>query len=175
MTWARPTAEARAAQRLAMREANTRALVASHRPEAVGSYDGGTRAARPKITAYRDAALLDMARGRRCLLLVPACCNHRPGTTVACHSNLSMHGKGKSRKADDCYSVWGCAACHAWLDTSGAPAAQKRITFMRAHAEQVLAWREIATSPAEPERFRSAARRALEQLGAGPLITLEAA
>ncbi|MBL0390550.1 DUF1364 family protein [Ramlibacter monticola] len=110
-----------------------------------------------------------MARDRPCLLLVPAVCTHRTDTTVACHSNLGEHGKAGARKADDCYSTWGCAACHAWLDQGPAPARQKRFAFMSGHARQVLAWRQIATDPTEPERFRRAAGRALAHLNATPL------
>lgn len=130
-----------------------------------GSYAGTTTAA-PKTTAYRDQALRDMAENRPCLLLVPCICSHRTDTTVACHSNLSIHGKSLSRKADDVFSVWGCGACHAWLDHGSAPAEQKEAVFMAGHLLQVLAWREVAQSR-EPERFRKAARRALEQLQKG--------
>jgi hypothetical protein len=42
-------------------------------------------------------------------------------TVVPCHSNQSKHGKGKSLKAKHEFTVPGCAACHEWLDRSGAP------------------------------------------------------
>jgi hypothetical protein len=130
-----------------------------------GSYSGTTAAADPKSEPYRDPALLDMARDQPCMLLVPGVCNHRTDTTVAAHSNLSIHGKAGARKADDCYSVWGCAACHFWLDFGKAASAQKDMAFQLAHARQVLAWRLRAMDPNEPERFRRAARHALERLG----------
>jgi hypothetical protein len=139
-----------------------------------GTYSGGTSAAVPKAEAYRDPVLLEMARGRPCLLMVPGMCSHRVDTVAAAHSNLSIHGKGGARKADDCYTAWGCAACHIlWLDQGRAPAAAKEAVFMEAHARQVLAWRLIAQDPQEPERFRAAARRALERLNATP-VTEEA-
>lgn len=119
-----------------------------------------------KPEPYRDAVLLDSARGRPCLLLVPAVCNHRLDTTVAAHSNHQEHGKGMGRKADDCYVVEACAACHYWLDFGKATGAAKDAAFMAGHALQVLTWRLRATDPAEPERFRQAARRALERLNA---------
>jgi hypothetical protein len=131
-----------------------------------GTYSGGTTGPAPKDRAYRDQALLDMAQDRPCMLLVPGICNHRTDTTVAAHSNLYEHGKGKGRKADDVYSVWSCFACHGWLDQGQSPARLKRATFMGAHSRQVLAWRQIADDPGEPERFRRAAARALEQLNA---------
>lgn len=143
---------------------------ATLRPLRSGTMDGGTSGqAAPKLEPYRDAALLEMARGRPCLLMVPAVCSHRVDTVVAAHSNLAEHGKGLARKADDCYSAWGCACCHVWLDQGKAGAARKESTFMEAHARQVLAWRLVVLDNAEPERFRNAARRALERLGATPL------
>lgn len=134
---------------------------------------GSTRAAAPKTKPYRDRVLLAMAENRSCLLLVPAVCSHRTDQTVSAHSNLGIHGKAKNRKADDCYSAWSCAACHRWLDQPighyGPTRDQKAQAFMQAHLRQVLAWHQIATDPTEPERFRRAARRALERLNATPL------
>lgn len=135
-----------------------------HRLERPVSYGGTTAAPAPKTAPYRDRALLDMARGRPCLLMVPGCCSHRVDTVVAAHSNWPDHGKAGARKADDCYTVAACHSCHAWLDQGPAPAAQKRAQFMAGHALQVWAWRNIAAATDEPERFRRAARRALEHL-----------
>ena len=133
------------------------------------SYAGSTTQADPKSVEHRCAALLEMARGRPCLLLVPGVCTHRIDQTVACHSNLSIHGKAGARKADDCYSCWGCAACHRWLDQGGEGAALKELTFMGGHSRQVLAWRLVAADRTEPPRFRRAAQRALTYLNATPL------
>lgn len=145
------------------------AVVGTLRPLRMGTYAGSTTGPAPKTEPQRNAVLLEMARGRPCLILVPGLCNHRLDTTVACHSNSSRHGKAGARKADDQYTVWGCAACHLWLDTSKAEASRKEDTFMVAHARQVLAWRLIAMDHNEPERFRKAARWALERLDATPL------
>jgi hypothetical protein len=102
-----------------------------------------------------------------------------PETTVACHSNFAEHGKAGARKADDCYSVWGCAACHKWLDQPighrGPTYEEKRGRFMLAHDDQVIEWRRVAADSTEPERFRKAALWALEQLNAGPLLDAIAA
>jgi hypothetical protein len=132
------------------------------------NYGSAVLKAAPKTQAYRDPVLLEMARGRPCLLCVPGECCCRPGSVVACHSNSAIHGKAKSRKADDCYSVWGGDFAHEWLDRSGATRAKKESAFMAAHLLQVLAWREIAADPSEPERFRKAAQRALERMNATP-------
>lgn len=152
-------------RRAADKQARMEALVAPSRSLHRGSYAGTTAEAAPKSEPYRDAALLEMARGRPCLLMVPAVCSHRVDTVVAAHSNLPEHGKAMGRKADDHYSAWGCFACHSWLDQSKAAGAQKAMVFQLAHARQVLAWRLVAMDANEPERFRRAARSALERLG----------
>lgn len=163
--------EARQQRRAAEKAENLSVLVASARGMRRGSYEGGTTGPAPKPEArYEDKALTDMAEGRACLLMVPAVCNHRTDTTVACHSNWAEHGgKGGVRKADDVFSVHGCAACHYWLDFGKARAQDKQAAFMAAHARQVLLWRLIAMDASEPERFRAAARRALDRLNATPM------
>lgn len=132
------------------------------------SYSGTTTPA-PKTEPKRNRALLDMAQGRPCLLCPSGQCQCTPGSVVACHSNLSIHGKAGARKADDCYSVWGGDFMHKWLDQGGATAAVKARVFMEAHLRQVLAWRHIAKDQSEPERFRKAAQWALDQLNATPV------
>lgn len=109
-----------------------------------------------------------MARGMPCLLQVPGVCCHDRATVVCCHSNLSIHGKAGARKADDHYSVWGCAACHRWLDRGPAPRALKTTAFMQAHLRQVLEWRAIAFDPSSAPRDRNAALWALERLKSIP-------
>jgi hypothetical protein len=72
-----------------------------------------------------------------------------------------------ARKADDNYTVWGCAACHEWLDRGSAPAALKENTFREALARQVLAWRGIAQF--DPfVKDKRAAQWALDLLDATP-------
>lgn len=120
----------------------------------------------PKTEPHRSRALLDMARGRPCLLRVAGVCSGRAESTVACHSNKAAHGKGGARKADDEYSVWGCFSCHGWLDQGKAPKHTKDMVFMRAHADQVLEWRRISQNPAEKQRDRVAALWAIQNLKA---------
>lgn len=115
-----------------------------------------------KPEAQRNRALLDMAKDRPCLLLVPGVHRYAPETTVACHSNQGIHGKGERRKADDHYSVWGCWRCHSWLDQGGAPEAEKTAAFEAALVRQLAQWWRVAEDPKEPERFRRAARWALD-------------
>lgn len=167
MTWARtsrPDREQRIAER-AQRNAAQAQTCMGRRPAVMG---GETAGPAPKTAPYRSPALLEMARGRPCLLLVPGICNHRTDTTVAAHSNLAIHGKAGARKADDCYSVWACAACHAWLDQGPAPADVKELAFTLGHINQVQAWRVMASDSADSYRNRRAALDALEHLNAIP-------
>jgi hypothetical protein len=127
------------------------------------NYAGSTTCAMPKTIPQRNRRLLDLAEGKPCLLLVPGCCNHRTDTTVACHSNLSVHGKGGRRKADDQFSVFGCAACHWWLDFGPAPEEQKTAVFLAGMGRQLLAWEQIEADPAQAPADRRAARWALER------------
>ncbi|WP_423459959.1 nuclease domain-containing protein [Ottowia sp. VDI28] len=127
----------------------------------------------PKPEAHRNPHLLAMAKGMPCLLQVPSVFCAGCETVVACHSNFSVHGKAGTRKADDQYSVWGCAACHNWLDRLGAPRKQKEAVFMAAHLRQVLHWREIASNPAAQARDRKAAQWALDRLNATPVTDID--
>lgn len=131
-------------------------------PQAVAAAPG----AAPKSAAHRNSHLRDMARGMPCLLRVPGVCTQDRATVVCCHSNLSIHGKAGARKADDQYSVWGCAACHRWLDAGPAPKAQKYSAFMAAHRNQVLEWRAIVLDSRSASRDRKAAQWALNLLNA---------
>jgi hypothetical protein len=170
VTFGRPTLAQRQEQRAREKTANMQALatIPAHKLHR-GSYEGTTGGASPKTEAKRNRALLDIARGRRCLLRVPDACTGDTATTVACHSNLSLHGKAGARKADDQYAVWGCLACHRWLDQGPADAGVKQSIFMLAHFDQVLEWRRIAADSTESARFRRAAKWALEQLNATPI------
>lgn len=121
----------------------------------------------PKAQPNRNPTLLEMARGRYCLLRVPGVCLGGTESTVAAHSNFAQHGKGMGRKASDAYSVWACRACHIeWMDQGPASKGVKQMAFMRAHADQVLEWRYITQDTREPPRFRRAAQWALDTLNA---------
>lgn len=174
MSWAKPSPAERQQARAIERQATFNAAVSSAlRPITPGKLGGSTKGAAPKTEPKRNQALLDMAEGRPCLLCPVGKCHCTPGSVVACHSNLGIHGKAGARKADDQYSVWGGDLAHWWLDRSGADAGEKEAAFMRAHMRQVMEWRVVATDPREPERFRKAARWALSQLGASPVGEME--
>jgi hypothetical protein len=127
----------------------------------------GTTSAKPKEPPHRDPVLLEMQRGRPCKFLCVANCRMTSGeTTVAAHEN---QGKGMGIKASDAKSAGACYPCHVWYDQSAAPRAEKRRAFMAAHLRQVLEWRVIVADTMEPERYRKAAQRALDALGATPV------
>jgi hypothetical protein len=127
--------------------------------------DAEFRGGAPKTEPQRNPALLAMARGQRCLLQVPGVCQPDPTTTVACHSNQSVHGKAGARKADDHWHVHGCAACHRWLDQGPAPATEKIERFAAAHRWMVSIWQDIvAGMRSGTPREKAAARWALERV-----------
>jgi len=116
---------------------------------------------------YRDKDLLKLAEGEPCLLQASKNCLGGDGsTTVACHSNLLIHGKGRSIKADDHHSVWGCSRCHQWLDSSyDADYDTKNIAFQEAYKRQLHAWLDLADNITIKPWRREAARRVLTHLG----------
>lgn len=119
----------------------------------------------PKRKPYRDPHLLRMAKGMNCLLNVPGVCNHDPQTTVACHSNLSTHGKGMSQKAHDAFTVCGCSSCHAWLDRGMGAYEEKEARFMRGHRLQIQQWHQVVESPYSTKKDKESAKAAIEFVG----------
>jgi hypothetical protein len=107
-------------------------------PEVVGA---GVAIA--KTVRQENPTLLAMARGEACLMKVPGVCCGDRATVVAAHSNWSEHGKSGARKADDCYHVWACFTCHAWLDSGPAPAAEKRARWDAAFERIKDIWLDI--------------------------------
>ena len=106
--------------------------------------------------------------------MVPLVCNREKETTVSCHSNWGEHGKAGARRADDAYVVFGCSACHFWLDQGNSAAGEvKRAVFDAGLLRQMRRWREIADDPLRCEADRRAARWALEVLEreVGPVLT----
>lgn len=119
-----------------------------------------------KTIAHRNPHLLAMARNKPCMLQVPHVCNRNDATTVTAHSNGAKHGKAGARKADDHYSVWGCSACHSWLDQGGGARnrEQGEFYFNRALVRQCREWARIAYDPCEKKKDRDAATWALDRL-----------
>jgi hypothetical protein len=115
---------------------------------------------------YRDANLLKLAKGEKCLLQISDYCFGDEGsTTVAAHSNLMHHGKGKGLKAEDCFSVWACYKCHSLFDQGGSfTREEKNDLFYEALLRQIEEWRKIATTPTLKPWKVEAAREALDYL-----------
>lgn len=65
----------------------------------------------PKMTPIRASA-----RNQDCTLRIPGICNRNPETTVWCHSNESIDGKGAGLKARDVEGCYGCSTCHKFYD-----------------------------------------------------------
>ncbi|SAK88171.1 gp74 [Caballeronia temeraria] len=83
-----------------------------------------------KPTAAEGSKYLAACRGEPCYLNVKCpWTDWADPTVVDCHSNQSKHGKGGALKAKHWFTVPGCAACHEWLDRSGAPWEQKCAAF----------------------------------------------
>jgi len=114
---------------------------------------------------YRDNNLLALAQGEPCLLRATRHCLGSEGsTTVSAHSNELRHGKARSIKAEDVYSVWACYPCHTWLDQGSGGFETKTQAWERAHLEQIEKWREIADNPLLKPWKIEAAKKALEYL-----------
>lgn len=94
---------------------------------------------------YRNPDLLKLAKGEPCLLQIhDKCLGSEGSTTVAAHSNRMEHGKGKSIKADDCYSVWACHRCHSLFDQGKMPAEDLDAAWDAAFEKQIEHWQSIA-------------------------------
>lgn len=119
----------------------------------------------PKSPRKECPHLLLMARNypRPCMLRV--CCDGHVQPTVACHGNSHLWNKGGGLKAHDCYTVWGCARCHSWLDSSySAEGEERAAVFLKALRRQIDAWRDIATDPLAKPKDRDAVQWALTHL-----------
>jgi hypothetical protein len=114
---------------------------------------------------YRDKSLLKLAQGEECLLQVPEICQGGTETIVACHSNLGSDGKGMGQKASDAATVWGCAACHKWLDQGPASQEEKAQVFDDALTLQYIEWIKIARTPSLRPWKVTAAKNVLNHLG----------
>lgn len=123
-----------------------------------------TLTALPKSEAKRNAHLLAMAKGKPCMMQLPGICNNNPETTVAAHSNSQEHGKAGARKADDCYSVWACYACHSWLDQGKGAQDRKhgQAVWNTAMRRQMGEWEKITDGLNQKDK--AAAEWALEQI-----------
>ena len=55
------------------------------------------------------------AKGRGCMVRIPAVCNHNSETTVLAHYRLAGVS-GIGMKSPDVLGAWACSACHDAID-----------------------------------------------------------
>lgn len=126
-------------------------------------------AAVPKQPRAENRHLLDMARGKPCLIRSPICVGGTE-TTVACHGGGVANGKGLGYKLDDWRTAWGCYGCNHYTDAyGGATRAQKTAAFDMGFLRQVLEWRAIVADPTQRPKDRLAAQWALDHINATPV------
>ncbi|WP_322069946.1 hypothetical protein [Paraburkholderia bannensis] len=83
-----------------------------------------------KPTVAEGSKYLAACRGEPCFLNVKCpWTDWADPSVVDCHSNQSIHGKAGALKAKHWFTVPGCAACHEWLDRSGATWEEKCAAF----------------------------------------------
>ena len=82
-----------------------------------------------KRQAIRSKAIRNAANGEPCTW--PGC-GVNDGTTVLAHSDMSIHGKGMKRKAEDVFSAFLCGRHHAIYGGKDMPREEKEWYFMRA-------------------------------------------
>lgn len=73
---------------------------------------------------YRNPKLTKLAKDAPCLN-----CGREDGTVVWAHSNLLIHGKGRSHKASDAAGMLLCHTCHSQLDQGTKMTKQERYEF----------------------------------------------
>jgi hypothetical protein len=113
----------------------------------------------------RNPAYLAMAAGQPCQMRRALGCLGSDGsTTVAAHSNLLEHGKGRGLKASDAAVVYACVACHSWLDGGPAPADEKHAAFAAGLMRQRALLTSIVESMTTRPAHREAAAWALEHM-----------
>jgi hypothetical protein len=118
----------------------------------------------PKTVREENAHYRSMARDKECQLIVPGVCSFDRSTVVLAHSN--WHDKGAHRKASDFWGVWGCYACHTWLDQGSALKAQKQVAFHAGLVRMRFELERIAADTGQKARDREAAAWALERISA---------
>lgn len=95
----------------------------------------------PKSPAIRSKALRDSAKGEDCTLNIAGVCSYDSATTVLCH--LPGEGKGTAYKVDDFYAVFGCEACHRWLDGYQGTEEERLFYTIRAWRRTIRRWVEM--------------------------------
>lgn len=116
------------------------------RAPALRTHDDKARmtVAMPKQPSVRSKPLREACR-------VLACqhCGANDGTVVAAHSNWSVHGKAKARKADDTRVASLCCVCHSAIDQgSHLSRAERQALWWGAHVSTVRLLVSLSLWPA---------------------------
>lgn len=144
-------------------------LTAATRRGTYAGPDAGNPASVPKQPRAENRHLLDMARGKHCLIRSPICVGGTE-TTVACHGGGVASGKGLGYKVGDWRTAWGCYGCNHYTDAyGGATRAQKAAALDMGFLRQVLEWRAIVADPTQRPKDRLAAQWALDHINATPV------
>ena len=86
----------------------------------------------PKTKYLRNKKRLQACRGLPCQH-----CGVEDGTVVAAHSNLGIHGKGRSIKASDEFIAALCFTCHTNLDQGAISKQDKSQMWHNAHVKTI--------------------------------------
>ncbi|MFC7515074.1 nuclease domain-containing protein [Herbaspirillum sp. GCM10030257] len=76
----------------------------------------GTKRLRSRKSSQKSTPIRQSAKDENCTLRFPGICRNRTDTTVWCHSNSLVDGKGMGLKAPDEEGCYGCYECHCYLD-----------------------------------------------------------
>jgi len=69
-----------------------------------------------KQPVHRKQSIRDSARDEACLMRLPGCIGHTPGSTIWSHYRGSAGGKGMSLKSSDSAGCYACTHCDAVYD-----------------------------------------------------------
>ena len=71
-----------------------------------------------KRKPIRSNKITQSARNESCTFRGPTC-NNNNETTVFCHVDKIIAGKGMGTKSDDIFGFYGCSSCHLYYSMKG--------------------------------------------------------
>jgi hypothetical protein len=86
----------------------------------------------------RSRKITESSRGKPCTMFAPGCNGGGGDDVCFCHSNMQVHGKGRSIKAHDVFGFDGCGPCHWWYDKGPASREEKEAYLLTAMARTQL-------------------------------------
>ena len=98
-----------------------------------------------KQPPFRSKRLRESARGAKCTLQIPDCCNHDSTTVVLAH--VAVEGGTMGGRGSDIGACFACHECHSEIDGRRSPrtldAFQLVVFTRRAMVRTVEAWVEM--------------------------------